>query len=148
MKREKKGCISYDGYIDAIASGAATLESSESDAIMHRIKTQGQARKVLKASLISALQKSHEESISQLKEAASAARALKSMEERNCWLQQKNQDLPDRVRGARVEVRVSGLLGGGLMHWPRRYTNNWNSLEIHFKRSWRRGLLKWKQVRR
>jgi uncharacterized protein YlxW (UPF0749 family) len=73
---------------------------------MHWIKTQGQACKVSKASLISALQKSHEESISHREEAASAARALESVEERNRRLQQKNQDLADSVRGARAEVRV------------------------------------------
>jgi hypothetical protein len=55
MKREKKGGISYDRYADVIASGAITLESYQSDAIMHRMKTEGQARKLSKASLLSAL---------------------------------------------------------------------------------------------
>ena len=105
MKREKKGGISYDRYADAIASGAITLELSQSDAIMHRMKTEGQARKLSKASLLSALEKSHEESISHREEAASAARALESVEERNRRLQLKNQELKDRVRGARAEVR-------------------------------------------
>jgi len=68
------------------------------------MKTEGQARKLSKASLLSALEKSHEESISHHKEAASAARALKSVEEMNRRLQLKNQELADRVRGARAEV--------------------------------------------
>ena len=105
MKREKKGGSSYDRYADAIASGAITLESSQSDAILHRMKTEGQACKLSKASLLSALKKSHEESISHHEEAASAARALESVEERNRRLQLKNQELADHVRGARAEVR-------------------------------------------
>ena len=81
------------------------MESSQSDAILHWKKTVGQACKLSKASLLSALEKSHEESISHCEEAASAARALKSMEERNRRLQLKTQELEDRVRGARAEVR-------------------------------------------
>ena len=88
-----------------IASGAITLESSRSDAIMHRMKTEGQACKLSKASLLSALEKSHEESISHHEEAASAARALESVEERNHRLLLKNHELVDCVRGARAEVR-------------------------------------------
>ena len=81
------------------------MKSAQPDAILHRMKTEGQAHKLCKASLLSALEKSHEESISHRKEAASAARALESMEEKNCRLQLKNQELADHVRGARAEVR-------------------------------------------
>ena len=104
-KQNQKSGVSYERYADAIAGGAVTLELSQSDAILHRMKTKGQARKVSKASLISALEKSHDESISHREEAEAAARALQSVEERNRRLHQKNQDLADSVRSARVEVR-------------------------------------------
>ena len=104
-KQNQKSGVSYERYADAIAGGAVTLELSQSDAILHRMKTEGQACKLSKASLLSALKKSHEESISHHEEAASAARALESVEEKNRQLQLKNQELADHVRGARAEVR-------------------------------------------
>ena len=105
MKQNQKSGITYDLYADVVTSGAVTLNPSESDAIMHRIKTQDQARKISKASLVYALQKSHKESITHCGEAATVARALESVEEKNRRFMQKNKDLADGVRAARAEAR-------------------------------------------
>ena len=104
-KQNQKSGITYDLYTNAVASGAVTLNPSESDAIMHQIKTQGHTHKISKASLVSALEKSHEESITHHEEAVTAARVLKSAEEKNRRVIQKNKDLANGVRVARAEAR-------------------------------------------
>ncbi len=78
MKQNKKSGITYDLYANAVASEAVTLNPSESDAIMHLIKTQGKAHNISKASLESAQQKSHKESVTHHEEAATATWALES----------------------------------------------------------------------
>ena len=93
-KQNQKNDITYDLYANAVASRAVTLNPSESDASMHRIKAQGQACKISKGSLVSALPKSQEECMAPHEEAVTVAQALESVEEKN-----------RRLRVARAEPR-------------------------------------------